>query len=100
MPAGVAAVVAIVRVLVPLELGVKLTLVGEIVNVIPVAAGDAVAESATFPVNPRLLRVIVEVAEVPARMLAGEAALAEIVKSPVTVKGNGPLLALVVPLTP
>jgi hypothetical protein len=62
-PAGVAAVVAIVRVLVAVEPGVRLTLVGANVNVIPVAAGATVADRATLPVNPRLLTVIVEVAD-------------------------------------
>ena len=62
-PAGVAAVVAIVSVLVPVEPAVRLMLVGANVKVIPVAAGATVAESATLPVNPRLLAVIVEVAD-------------------------------------
>ena len=57
------AVVAIVRVEVPVEPGVRLMLVGAKVKVIPVAAGDTVADSATLPVNPRLLAVIVEVAD-------------------------------------
>jgi hypothetical protein len=56
--------------------GVRLTLVGANVKVIPVAAGDTVAERATLPVNPMLLTVIVEVAEPPAVKLAGVAALA------------------------
>jgi len=60
-------------------------LVGENANVIPVAAGDTVAERATLPVNPLLLAVIVEVAEPPAVKLAGVAALALIVKSAVTI---------------
>jgi hypothetical protein len=59
----VAAVVAIVSVLVPVEPAVRLTLVGANVKVIPVAAGATVAESATLPVKPLLLRVIVEVAD-------------------------------------
>lgn len=63
-------------------------LVGLNVKVIPMAAGDTVAESATLPVNPRLLAVIVEVAEPPAVKLAGDAALAAIVKSAVTVNGR------------
>ncbi len=63
VPAGVAAVVAIVSVLVPVEPAVRLMLVGENVKVIPVAAGETVADSATLPVNPRLLAVIVEVAD-------------------------------------
>jgi hypothetical protein len=59
----VEAVVAIVRVEVPVEPGVRVMLVGANVKVIPVAAGDTVADSATLPVNPRLLAVIVEVAD-------------------------------------
>ena len=54
---------AIVRVEVPVEPGVRLMLVGANVKVIPVAAGDTVADSATLPVNPRPLAVIVEVAD-------------------------------------
>jgi hypothetical protein len=61
---------------VAVEPGVRLTLVGANVKVIPVAAGDTVAERATLPVNPMLLTVIVEVAEPPAVKLAGVAALA------------------------
>jgi hypothetical protein len=63
VPAGVEAVVAIVSVDVAVEPGVRLTLVGTNVNVIPVAAGDTVADNATLPVKPRLLAVIVEVAD-------------------------------------
>ncbi len=80
------AVVAIVRVEVAVEPGVRLTLVGAKVNVIPVAAGETVADSATLPVNPLLLRVIVEAAEPPAVKLTGVAAPAAIVKSAVTVR--------------
>jgi len=80
------AVVAIVRVEVEVEPGVRLTLVGAKVNVIPVAAGETVADSATLPVNPLLLRVIVEAAEPPAVKLTGVAAPAAIVKSAVTVR--------------
>ncbi len=76
----------IVRVDVAVEHGVRLTLVGAKVNVIPVAAGETVADSATLPVNPLLLRVIVEAAEPPAVKLAGVAAPAAIVKSAVTVR--------------
>jgi hypothetical protein len=63
VPAGVETVVAIVRVEVPVEPGVRLILVGAKVKVIPVAAGDTVADNATLPVNPRLLAAIVEVAD-------------------------------------
>jgi hypothetical protein len=42
---------------------VRLILVGTKVKVIPVAAGDTVADNATLPVKPRLLAVIVEVAD-------------------------------------
>jgi hypothetical protein len=99
VPAGVDAVVAIVRVEVPVEPGVRLTLVGTKVNVIPVAAGETVADSATLPVNPRLLTVIVEVAEPPAVKLAGVAAPALTVKSPTTVTVTVPVWESV-PLTP
>jgi hypothetical protein len=87
VPAGVAAVVAIVSVDVPVLPGVKLMLVGLNVNVIPVAAGATVAESGTLPVKPKLLAVIVEVAEPPAVKLAGVAVLAVRLKSEVMVKG-------------
>jgi hypothetical protein len=63
VPAGVEAVVAMVSVEVPVEPGVRAMLVGAKVKVIPVAAGDTVADSATLPVKPRLLAVIVEVAD-------------------------------------
>jgi hypothetical protein len=43
--------------------GVRLTLVGANVNVIPVAAGATLADNATLPVKPKLLTVIVEVAD-------------------------------------
>jgi hypothetical protein len=85
VPAGVEAVVAIVRVEVPVEPAVRLILVGTKVKVMPVAAGDTVADNATLPVKPRLLAVIVEVADPPAVKLAGDAAPAAIVKSPTTV---------------
>jgi hypothetical protein len=70
--------VAIVRVDVPVEPGVRLTLVGTIVNVIPAAAGETVADRATLPVNPRLLAVIAEAADCPALILAGVATPAAI----------------------
>ncbi len=70
------AVVAIVRVEVPVEPGVRAMLVGAKVNVMPAAAGDTVADRATLPVNPRLDAVIVDVAEPPAVKLEGVAALA------------------------
>jgi len=62
---------------VPVEPGVRLMLVGANVNVIPVAAGETVADSATLPVKPRLDDVIVEAAELPATKLAGLAAPAD-----------------------
>jgi hypothetical protein len=55
--------VAIVSVEVAVDPGVRLTPVGENVNVIPVAAGATVADSATLPVKPRLLTVMVDVAD-------------------------------------
>jgi hypothetical protein len=66
--------VAIVSVEVAVDPGVRLTLVGENVKVIPVAAGATVADSATLPVKPRLLTVMVDVADWPAVKLGGLAA--------------------------
>ena len=99
VPAGVEAVVEIVRVEVPVEPGVRLMLVGANVKVIPVAAGDTVADRATLPVKPRLLAVIAEVADPPAVKLDGVAAPAEIVKSPTTVTVTAAVW-VIVPLTP
>ena len=84
MPAGVDAVVVIVRVEVLLEPGVRLALVGLTATVRPVAVGDTAADRVTLPVNPRLPTVIVEVAEPPARTVA-VVGLAATVKSLVTV---------------
>jgi len=81
----VAAVVAIVWVEVPVPPGVRLTLAGAKVKVIPVAAGATVAESATLPVKPALVSVTVDVAELPARKLAGVATAHETEKSAPTV---------------
>jgi hypothetical protein len=78
-------VVETVSVDVPVDPAVKLMLVGLNVKVIPVAAGETVAESATLPVKPRLLAVMVEVAELPETALAGVSALAASPKSLVTV---------------
>ena len=99
VPAGVEAVVEIVRVEVPVEPGLRLMLVGAKAKVMPVAAGATVADRATLPVKPRLLAVIVEVAEPPAVKLVGVAAPAEIVKSPTTVTVTVAVW-VVVPLTP
>ena len=88
-----------VRVLVAVDPGVRLTLVGANVNVIPVAAGATVAESATLPVNPRLLTVMVEVADWPAVKLAGVAAPAVTLKSAVTTRVTVAVCE-VVPLAP
>src|SRR5260370_42327670 len=91
-----------VRVEVPVEPGVRLMLVGLKVNVIPVAAGATVADSATLPVKPKLLAVIVEVAEPPAVKLAGDGALAVSpnaegpVKIVVALRVIEPLAALIV----
>jgi len=64
------AVVAIVRVEVALEPGVRLTLVGARLAVRPVAAGEIAALNATEPVKPKLLAVIVEVVPLPAWTVA------------------------------
>jgi len=85
VPAGVEAVVAIVSVEVAVEPGVSGTL-AELKEVVrPLAAGDTVAVSATDPVNPELVSVHVEVAELPARKLAGVAAAHKSEKSAPTV---------------
>lgn len=88
----------IVSVEVALAPGVRLTLVGLRLAVSPVAVGEAVADSDTLPVNPRLPTVIVDVADPPARTLA-VVGLAAIVKSEVTVRATVPEL-VVVPLVP
>jgi len=79
VPEGVAAVVPIVRVEVTDVPSVRMILVGANVKVMPVAAGDTVADGATLPVNPRLLAVMVDVADPPATKLAGVATVAAIV---------------------
>ena len=56
----------IVRVVVALEPGVRLTLVGLTATVRPVAVGETEAVSVTVPVNPELVTVQVEVVELPA----------------------------------
>jgi hypothetical protein len=74
-----------VSVEVAVDPGVRLTLAGANAVVGPLAtSGETDAESATLPVKPRLLAVTVEVDEPPGLMVAGDAALAETVKSPVT----------------
>jgi len=50
-------------------------------KVMPVAAGETVAESATDPAKFWLVRDIADVAELPATKLEGVAAPADIVKS-------------------
>jgi hypothetical protein len=84
VPAGVEAVVVRVRDEVALDPGVRLTLVGLRVAVRPVALGEIAADRLTDPVSPRLLTVMVEVAEPPARTDA-VVGLAVTVKSEVTV---------------
>ncbi len=51
----------------------------------PVTTGETLAASETPPVKPRLLSVMVDVAELPATILEGVAAPAAMVKSGVTV---------------
>src|SRR3989442_16009838 len=51
-------------------------LVGANVKLIPAAAGDTVADSATLPVKPRLFAGMVEVVELPEAVVCGLAALA------------------------
>jgi hypothetical protein len=77
VPEGVEAVVAIVRVEVPVPPEVRVTLVGAKANVMPVAVGDDAALRATDPVNPLMLvRLTVDVAELPATMLLGDGTVA------------------------
>ena len=83
VPAGVEAVVVMVRVDVELDPGVRLTLVGLTATVRPVAVGDTAADSDTVPVKPRLPTVMVEVVLPPASTLA-DVGLAATVKSPTT----------------
>lgn len=85
VPGRVDAVVLKVSIEVPEALGVRPTLAGLKAAMAPVALGDTPAVRATDPVKPRLFRVIVDVTELPATILAGLAALAAIVKSDVTV---------------
>jgi len=79
VPAGVDAVVVIVRVAVAVEPGVSETLGGTIPAAKPAAAGATAAVRDTVPVNPKLLTEIVEVAELPAKKLFGESAVADTV---------------------
>ncbi len=69
---------------VPVEPGVRLMLAGANVKVMPVAAGATVAESATLPVKPRLLAVMVEVCDPPAVNGGRPAGFAARLKSAVT----------------
>lgn len=88
MPEGVDAVVWRVRIDVPWDPGVNETIAGLNEGVNPVAEGDTVAVMLTLSVRPRLFRVTVDVADLPATTLAGLGGLASIVKSPVTVTVN------------
>jgi len=82
------AVVWRVRIEVPCEPGVNDTMAGLKDGVKPVADGDTVAVMLMLSVRPKLLRVTVEVAALPATILEGLGELASIVKSPVTVTVN------------
>ncbi len=84
-PAGVLAVDTMFRVEVPVKPGVRLTPVRLNELVRPFALGEMDAAKATVPVNPRLFRVMVDVAVPPATELAGTAAPATRVKSGLTV---------------
>jgi hypothetical protein len=99
VPDAVDVVVEIVRVEVPVEPGVRLMLVGANVKLIPVAAGDTVADSATLPVKPRLFAVMVDVVELPEAIVGGLAALAVSWKSAAFVSVTVAVW-VVVPLTP
>ncbi len=85
VPAAVEVVVEIVRMDVPVPPGVKLMVATLSEAARPVAEGETDAVRPTLASRPRLLRVMVEVAEPPAMKLLGLAGLAEMVKSGVTV---------------
>ncbi len=85
VPAGVDAVVAMVRTEVPDPPGVNATGLVPKVNVRPVTGVAVEAANDMLPVKPRLFKVIVEVAEPPAAIVLGLAAPAVMVKSGVTV---------------
>ncbi len=84
VPAGVEAVVAIVRTEVPVPPGVNATGLVPKVNVRPVTGVAVEPARVMLPVKPRLPNVIVDVADPPATKLAGVAAPAAMVKSGVT----------------
>lgn len=73
------------RIEVPCEPGVNDTMAGLNEGVKPVAEGDTVAVMLMLSVRPKLVKVTVDVAVLPATTLAGLGELATIVKSPVTV---------------
>ncbi len=85
VPAGVEAVVAMVRTEVPDPPGVNATGLVPKVKVRPVTGVAVDPARVMLPVKPRLFKVIVDVAEPPATKLAGVAAPAAMVKSGVTV---------------
>ena len=78
-------VVLIARVDVPDAPGLSETPVGVNENVMLGSPGELVAFRLTLPVRPRLLRVTVELADLPATNVAGVAAWEESVKSGFTV---------------
>ncbi len=80
VPAGVDAVVAMVRTEVPVPPAVRATGFTLKEKVRPVTAIGVEAVSVTLRAEPKLVRVMVEVAEPPATKLAGVAALAPMVK--------------------
>ena len=82
------AVVWRLRIEVPCEPGVNDTMAGLNDGVKPVADGDTVAVILMLSVRPKLFRVTVDVAVLPATILEGLGELASIVKSPVTVTVN------------
>jgi hypothetical protein len=82
------AVVWRVRIEVPWEPGVIETIAGLNEAVKPAAEGDTVAVILMLSVRPKLFRVTVDVAVLPATTLAGLGAVALIEKSPATVTVN------------
>ncbi len=85
MPAGVEAVVAMVRTEEPVPPAVNATGLVPKVKVRPVTGVGVDAARVMLPVKPRLPNVMVDVADPPATNVAGVAAPAVMVKSGVTV---------------
>ncbi len=85
---GVDALVVMSNVAVPLEPGVKATRnrLREVEN--PLAKGEKVAVKLTLPVKPKLLTVMVDVSELPAKTVGVARGPAMMLKSGVTLTVN------------